>query len=136
MNTVESYFLNTTKVVICKLHLHILSLGRAEASPTVIIHTRKSLYLCMYVGECVCAYCNSVKTVNVDHMLTLISLEPGSPQACAKNKGGGESLEHFEHVLDVVCHSWSTSPKHSRTAQSRVLRTYVYIACHVYLIEL
>ena len=28
-------------------------LGRAEASPTLITHTRKLLYLCMYVYECV-----------------------------------------------------------------------------------
>ena len=55
-------------------------------SPTVITHTSKSLYPCMYVRVCVCsdmlsmcspcstvcmcAYCNSVKIVNVDSLLT------------------------------------------------------------------
>ena len=29
-------------------------LGRAEASPTIIVLTRKSPYLCMYVCVCVC----------------------------------------------------------------------------------
>ena len=31
-------------------------LGRAEASPTLITHTRKSLYLCMYVCMYVSVY--------------------------------------------------------------------------------
>ena len=57
-------------------------LGRAEASPTLITHTRKLLYLCMWVCMyvcmyvtihrpcvqhtlCLCTYGNSVKIVNV-----------------------------------------------------------------------
>ena len=55
------------------------------ASPTLITHTRKSLYLCIYVcidiatsstcshlDLCACAYRNSVKIVNIASMLTLI----------------------------------------------------------------
>ena len=64
-------------------------LGRAEASPTLIIHTKKLLYLCMYVcmyvclyvaihcphvhyAVCACTYRNSIKIINVYRMLTLI----------------------------------------------------------------
>ena len=35
----------------CRINSHcviIILLGRAEASPTLITHTKKSLYLCMY----------------------------------------------------------------------------------------
>ena len=96
--------LNNRNTAIVLLWLELIKyfklLGQAEASPTLITHTRKSLYLCMYVcmyvqcmyvcmyvairrprvhhALCACAraYHNSVKIVNVDRMLTLIVAHP------------------------------------------------------------
>ena len=97
-------------IMCCCVHLHGLFLGDAHdavqhssalpehacvvvislslASPSLITHTRKSLYLCMYVrmyvymyvairrsrvrhAVCPCAYNNLVKIVNIASMLTL-----------------------------------------------------------------
>ena len=47
--------MNTSELVCDQLSMY-KSLGRAEASPTLITRTRKSLYLCMYVCMYVCMY--------------------------------------------------------------------------------
>ena len=86
-----------TVIVLSFMQVHSLGLlGRAEASPTLITHTRKLLYLCMYICMYVCmyvaihrprvhhalracAYRSSVKIVNVDSMLTLVVAHQSRP---------------------------------------------------------
>ena len=46
----------TVCITLDNIQYTVLLLGRAKASPTVITHMKKSLYLCMYVCMYVATY--------------------------------------------------------------------------------